>query len=52
MRECISLLSNVTLQETTTNVWQWHPNVVDGYTCNALISILLFLVALNILFEF
>jgi len=32
MKECISLLSNVTLQETTSDVWQWRPNVVNGYT--------------------
>lgn len=30
--ECISLNFNVTLQDTTTNVWQWRPNVAYGNT--------------------
>ena len=29
--ECRSLLSNVTLQDIVTDVWEWLPNVGDGY---------------------
>jgi len=30
--ECRSVLSNVTLQDIVTDVWQWRPNMGDGYT--------------------
>ena len=41
MKQCISLLSNVILQETTTNIWQWRPNVVDGYTVRGMYQMLM-----------
>jgi hypothetical protein len=30
--ECRYLLSNVTLQDIETDIWQWCPTVGDGYT--------------------
>jgi hypothetical protein len=30
--ECRYLLSNITLQDIETDIWQWCPTVGDGYT--------------------
>jgi len=41
MRECRSLFSNVTLQDIVTDIWQWRPNVGDGYIVRGLYQILM-----------
>jgi len=41
MVEIRNLLTNVTLQDSESDVWLWRPNICDGYTIRGVYQILM-----------
>ena len=39
--ECMTLLSDVSVQDSIIDVWQWRPNVGDVYTVHGMYRILM-----------